>query len=63
MQLPENEVDKIYSQVDLATRLGGQYQFLSPNEIAEALKDQSGMRDSASISRIAAERNQRENTC
>jgi len=55
-KLSENEVDGIYAEMDIATRLGGQYQFLSPREVAEVLRNERGFRDNAAIAKLAAGR-------
>ncbi len=55
MRLPEKDTDKMYSEIDLASRLGSQYQFLSPHEMKRVLEDRSGL-DPQSISKVATEK-------
>ncbi|MGO9118532.1 MAG: anti-sigma factor family protein [Desulfomonilaceae bacterium] len=55
LRLPDKDIDKMYSEIDLAARLGSQYQFLSPHEMKRVLADRSGL-DAQSISEVASEK-------
>ena len=55
LRLPDKDIDKMYSEIDLAVRLGSQYQFLSPHEMKRVLADRSGL-DAQSVSEVASEK-------
>jgi hypothetical protein len=55
MRLSDKDIDKMYSEIDLAARLGSQYRFLSPHEMKRVLEDRSGL-DAQSISEVAKEK-------
>jgi predicted anti-sigma-YlaC factor YlaD len=53
-KLSESDIDEIYIGVDIATRLGGQYRFLSPRDVAEVLRNERDFRDNAAVAKLAA---------
>ena len=55
MRLLDKDIDRMYSEIDLAARLGSQYQFLSPRDMKRVLDDRSGL-DAQSVSEVTGEK-------
>ncbi len=55
MSLPHQDIDKMYSELNLAARLATQYQFLSPDELKRLLAARSGL-DAQSVLHVIEEK-------
>ncbi len=54
IKLSSEEIDKIYADIALASKLGGFYNFISPGKLKVSLKDQTLPQNSAAVAEVAA---------